>query len=683
MTASDQTDAPKWMRRIRNIGIVAHIDAGKTTLTERLLYITGRSHRMGEVHEGEATMDWMPQEQERGITITSAATTFEWRDSEMHLIDTPGHVDFTIEVDRSLRVLDGAVVVFDGVHGVEPQTETVWRQADSYRVPRIAFVNKLDRVGADFDAAVQSMRDRFSQAICPVQIPIGFEGGFEGSVDLLAMSGLVWRTDDPRSSELFPLEGELLEQAELAREAMIEMVADHSDEVATAYLEGSEIEVATLKAALRAACLRGDLVPVLCGSALRNKGVPPLLDAVIDYLPSPAEVPPMRGMHPDTNEPATRPATDKAPLCALAFKVSLMDDGRRLVFVRIYSGKLVAGEDLLNATRGVKDKASRIFLLHAQKRQRADSARAGQIVGVLGMKSFKTGDTICHPAHPIVLEPIGAYEPVISQAIEPAALRDKDKLDESLGKLADEDPTFRVQEDAETGQTLIRGMGELHLDVITDRLKREFGLEVRVGRPQVVYRETVSGEAKVHETFHRQTDEEEVFGDVTLSVRPGERGSGVQFVDKSPSDAISDVIRGEVREGTLEATKTGVLQGYEVDDVHIEFLGAEWRPGASKPIAYRIAASKAVRAALKQASPTLLGPRMTVEVVTPNDNVGEVIGGLNARRGRILEVADRGGTSLVRADVALERMFGYSTELRSQTQGRASFSMFFSHYDLE
>jgi elongation factor G len=682
MVEEQGPDVPKWMRRIRNIGIVAHIDAGKTTLSERLLYITGRSHKMGEVHEGEATMDWMPQEQERGITITSAVTTFEWRDCEIHLIDTPGHVDFTIEVDRSLRVLDGAVVVFDAVHGVEPQTETVWRQADKYHVPRIAFANKMDRIGADFEGTLASMRKRFAQTIVPIHFPIGAESGFRGLVDLVEMKGYAWESDDPRqATPIDPLPEDLAEQAQAAREEMLELLSDHSDEIATAYLDGEAIAPETIRAAIRAACLTGALVPMLCGTALRNKGVPPVLDAVVDYLPSPADVPPVHGVVPGTDREETRYPNDKLPLCALAFKVSLMDDGRRLVFLRIYSGTLASGADVLNASQTVKEKISRIFLMHAHKRQRAESAKAGQIVGVLGLKKTKTGETITAPQSPVVLEPIGAYEPVIAQAVEPGSLRDKDKLDESLAKLADEDPTFVVLEDPETGQTIIRGMGELHLDIIVDRLRREFGLEVRVGRPQVVYRETVLGASEVDEEFYRKTPEEELYGQVRLRVEPSRRGEGNHYHDAATDEWLTPEVKREIASGIREGFYAGVLEGYEVDDVTITLLSAAQRPGASKPLAYRIAASTALRRGLSEARPALLAPIMLVEVIAPSENTGEVIGGLNARRGKIEDVQDRGAVSLVKAHVPLEQMFGYSTEIRSQTQGRGSFSMLFSHYD--
>ncbi len=683
------TDAPKetppvprWMRRIRNIGIVAHIDAGKTTLTERLLFVTGKSHKMGEVHEGQATMDWMPQEQERGITITSAVTTFDWGDTEIHLIDTPGHVDFTIEVDRSLRVLDGAVVVFDGVQGVEPQSETVWRQADRYRVPRIAFVNKMDRVGADFDRALDSIREHFEQVPIAIQVPIGEESAFRGVVDLLDMKAMVWEGDDPRDTQVLDaIPDDVADRARSAREQLVEALADFSDEIADAYLDGRTVEASVLRNVLRTVCLRGEAVPVLCGSALRNRGIPPVLDAIRDYLPSPADLPPVRGTNPRTGEPVERPPSEKAPLTALAFKVSLMGEGRRIVFVRIYSGVLRVGASVLDATRGFQEKVSRIFAMHAHKRQRKDSARAGDIVAVMGLRRTQTGDTLTDPAHPVVLEPIGSYEPVIAQAIEPKHARDRDALDQALARIADEDPTFRVGEDPETGELIIRGMGELHLDIIADRVQREFGIEVRVGKPQVVYRETITEEADAEETFHRKTDEGEIFGHVAVRVSPLERGSGVEVLDHIEGEWLTPAMREAIAEGARHALRMGPKGGYEVTDVRVELREAQHHPAVSD-VGCRIAASAAVRKALERANPVLLRPFMRVEVSVPPDHLGDVIGSLQARRGRIEGIDERGGIKVIEALVPLEAMFGYSTELRGLTQGRGTFAMFFSHYDI-
>lgn len=680
--STTESKSPKWMQKIRNIGIMAHIDAGKTTLTERLLFITGKSHKIGEVHDGAAIMDWMPQEQERGITITSAATTFDWKNHEIHLIDTPGHVDFTIEVERSLRVLDGAVAVFDAVHGVEPQTETVWRQADHYRVPRIGFVNKLDRVGGDFNASIESMRRHFRQTIVPIQLPIGSEGDFRGVIDLMDMKAMEWDGSDPREVRILTtIPTHLLDAAQSAREEMVALIADLSDTIANKYLAEEPITTEELRAALRHAVIENRAVPVLCGTALRNRGIPPVLDAVVDYLPSPADLPPIEGVDRRTGAPATRAADDKAPFSALAYKVSMMDDGRRLVFVRIYSGKIAAGDDVLNVTQNLKEKMSRLFLMHARAKTPVASARAGQIIGVVGLRKTKTGETLSDPSHPIVLEPIDTYEPVVAQSIEPMVLRDKDKLDEALSKLADEDPTFFVSEDKDTGQTLIRGMGELHLSVIVDRLMREFGLEVRVGKPQVVYRETICSEADAQEEFHRKTDTEEIFGLVRVSVRPGVRGSGVHYEREFSEPWLNDSWATAIREGAMEGVKAGPIQGNEVDDVVVKFIGAEFRPNISSLVAYRVAASMAVRAAIRLASPTILHPMMQVEVVVPEEYVGDVIGSLTARHGHIEDVEARPTGHVVKAQVSLEKMFGYANDLRSSTQGRGTFSMQFSRYD--
>jgi elongation factor G len=675
----NDTPLPKYLRTIRNIGIMAHIDAGKTTVTERMLYITGRIHKMGEVHDGEASMDWMVQEQERGITITSAVTSFEWDKHTIHLIDTPGHVDFTMEVERSLRVLDGAVAVFDGVAGVEPQTETVWHQANKYNVPRMAFVNKMDRLGADFEGAVKSMNERLGAHCIPIQIPIGAESDFEGIVDLVEMKALVWERDDPTTHQT--IDPPDADAAQLAREYLIERLADFDDAVAEAWLDGSDVSIAMIKAGIRSACIAGDLVPVLCGSALHNKGVPPLLDAVIDYLPSPMEIPNVEGVNTHTKEIVTRRSDDKGPLCALAYKVQIMDDGRRLVFLRIYSGTIHVGEGVYNATRSQSIKASRIFQLHANKRTRVEKARAGEIVGVLGFNKTYTGDTICDTREHIVLEPIGSYEPVISQTVEPETLRGRDKLIEVLHKLGEEDPTFRVSEDEDTGDTLISGMGELHLEVIADRLRREFKLDVRVGKPQVVHMETITQAAEAEADFEREQEEERLYGKVRVRVAPLERGTGIQF----DNACIAPFMRGEylkqTREGAIEASKSGPKEGYPLDDVQITLLDATWREDWSQPLAYKIAAGIAVREACSRAAPAIMQPIMSVEVTVPDDHVGEVIGGINARRGRVENILDRGDRKVVSAIVPLEKMFGYSTELRSISQGRGVFSMQFHAYD--
>ena len=673
------------MTRIRNIGIMAHIDAGKTTVTERLLYITGRTHKMGEVHDGEAVMDWMPQEQERGITITSAVTTFEWDEHEIHLIDTPGHVDFTMEVERSLRVLDGAVVVFDGVKGVESQSETVWRQADKYAVPRIAFINKMDRIGADFGAAVRMMGERFATPAVPVQIPMGAERDHRGIVDLVEMTAKEWDGEDPGKTRMLEsLPRELLADAEAAREALLEQLADLDDEIAERYLEEMEIPPELVYATLRRLTLDNRVVPVLCGSALRNKGLPPLLDAVVRFLPSPRDVPPVIGVHPQTLEEEERQPDEKGPLAMVAYKVMAMEDGRRMTFVRIYSGSLGAGDEVLNVRRGFSEKISRIFLMHSNHRTRLKRIDAGNIAGLFGLKKTLTGDTLTDPKWPLLLEGIVSYEPVIVQAIEPEFSRDKDKLDAVLARFAEEDPTFRVSEDADTGQTLIEGMGELHLDIIADRVRREHGLGIRVGRPQVVYQEAVTSEGRASGDFDREMEDERIYGEVTMRVKPLARGAGVHFdslVAASPERPWLDgSYLAAIEEGAREAVKAGPLQGYPVSDIQVTLVDAAYRDGASKPVAYRIAATAATRGAMEDASPVLLEPIMSAEVVVPEDFMGEVIGSLSARQGRIEGVEDRGGEKVVRSLVPLRHMFGYTTELRSVTQGRGSFSMYFAHY---
>ena len=671
---------PKYLSKIRNIGIMAHIDAGKTTLTERMLFITGKTHKIGEVHDGQATMDWMVQEQERGITITSAVTQFGWNGLDIHLIDTPGHVDFTIEVERSLRVLDGAVAVFDAVHGVESQTETVWRQADKYKVPRLAFVNKLDRIGADFERAVESMHERFGKHCIPIQLPIGIENKFKGAVNLIRMEAYIWNHEDPSEFDTIPPPD--LAAAEAAREVMIERIADLDDDVATAYLEGEALSVELLEGAVRKATIAGRMVPVLCGSALHNKGVPPLLDAVGAFLPSPGDIPDVVGTLPsDPTVAVIRPPDEKAPLCALAYKVQTQEDGRRMVYVRIYSGTLLVGEPLANTTRKVEEKPARLFEVHANKKTRIEKAIAGQIVGVM-MRNAWTGDTLCAPKQPILLEPVGAYEPVIAQTIEPITLRDRDKLLEVLGKLADEDPTFRFEEDKATGDLIIRGMGELHLDVIADRCKREFGVEVRVGKPQVVLMETPLGPADATGVFHRDTDEDKIHGEVRLRLEPAARGSGIRFENVAKETFLSPALVQQIREGSLEATKAGPLGGFPLDDIVVTLLGAVWVDGLSQPLAYKIAGGIAVREAAKQAGTAYLEPMMRAEINVPDDNVGEVIGTVNQRRGTVENIVDVGnGTKTVEADVPLQRMFGYSTELRSITQGRGQFQMRFARYD--
>ena len=679
------------MAKIRNIGIMAHIDAGKTTVSERLLFVTGKSYKMGEVHEGEATMDWMVQERERGITITSAVTTFEWDDHEVHLIDTPGHVDFTIEVSRSLRVLDGAVAVFDAVAGVEPQSEPVWQQANTYGVPRLGFVNKMDRIGADFRRCVDMMVERFGSHCVAAQLPIGAEGDFEGIVDLVRQTSIVWPDpDDPRAMVEGPIPEAMADEAEEAREALLERLADVDDDFAMAYLEDSEaLEVETILDAVRSAVLRGELVPVLCGTALRNKGVQPLLDAIVRWLPSPDDIEDVSGTQPDGEGKETRASDPKAPMSALAYKVAIMEDGRRMVFMRLYSGTLESGQAVLNPALGIREKISRIFLMHANQRQRLDRIEAGNIFGVLGLKKTRTGDTICAVSDPILLESIDAYEPVISQAVEPATLREKEKLEESLHKLADEDPTFQWHEDEGTGQTIIRGMGELHLDILVDRLKREFKVEARTGQPQVVYRETITSEGKGSECFERAPSEgETIHGDVSVSIGPAERGAGNSVAWAFPGasadvDWFNDEISSAIEEGVHQALRSGVVDGYPVQDVVVTITRADFKDGLSRPLGFTIAAANAVREAMRDAKAVLLSPVANVQVSGPPSFTGEVIGSINQRRGRVENMEERSAQqSVITATVPMERMFGYATELRSLTQGRASFTMTFSHYDV-
>jgi len=685
------------MSHVRNIGIMAHIDAGKTTVSERLLFVTGRAHKMGEVHDGESALDWMVQERERGITITSAVTTFHWTldqtEAEVHLIDTPGHVDFTIEVSRSLRVLDGAVTVFDGVAGVEPQTETVWRQADRYRVPRIGFVNKMDRVGADYWRCLKMMEDRFGEHCAPAAIPIGVESNHRGMIELVERRALVWDdSSDPKSFEVIPIPTDLVDAVEEARNLLLEKIALTDDDFAMRYLDDTaSLTHEEIHEAIRKGVLANKLVPVLCGSALRNKGIQPLLDAIVRWLPSPEDVPPIEGVDPTTREPETRAFDPKGPVAGLAFKVAMMgDDGRRLVFVRLYSGTLTAGMELLNPTRGIKEKISRIFLMHANQKERKESIGPGNIFGVLGLKYTRTGDTICDPAHPILLEQIDAYEPVISQSIETENMRDRDKLADSLNKLADEDPTFHWREDATTGQTIISGMGELHLDVIADRVRREFGVEARIGRPMVVYRETIAGTALVDETFERSTDNETLFGQVAIRVRPVDRGEGNRVEWRFPPAGeeaanlwFTPEIKAAIQRGIDNQLTSGVLSGDPLQDVLVIVSHVGYRDGTTKPIGYTLAASQALRSALQQASPTRMAPIANVEISTPSEHTGEIIGSINQRRGRIEAMEELSPhMSSIKAQVPIERMFGYATELRSLSQGRASFSMTLSHYDI-
>ena len=673
------------MQRIRNLGIMAHIDAGKTTVTERMLFISGKIHRIGEVHDGNTTMDWMVQERERGITITSAVTTFAWGDSELHLIDTPGHVDFTIEVERSLRVLDGAVAVFDSVHGVEPQSETVWRQADKFRIPRLAFLNKMDRLGAEYERAFESLESHFSQVMLPLQTPIGFEGGFRGVIDLLTGERTVWTDpEDPTVHEVLEKASDAEEaRAATYREKLFERLAELDDGICDKYLAGEEIPLDEVKAALRRVTISGKGVPVLCGTALRNKGLPPLMDAVVQYLPSPLDVPPLVGQDPRTGELVQREHSPTEKLCALAFKVAMMEDGRRMTFLRLYSGRIEAGMELYNATRKITERPSRVFMMHANHRERLESIECGNIFSVLGLKLTKTGDTLSDEGAPIVLESIEGYTPVIKMAVEPETSRDKDRLDEVLGKFRDEDPTFNSFEDRETGETIIEGMGELHLEIVADRIRRDYKVPIMVGKPQVVYLETISQTFEAESVVDRQADNESLYARVRLRLEPGLRGAGRVFVNKCPTPLKPEFIDA-VRDGANDASQNGPVGGYEATDFTVTLVDAEAREGASTPIAFKMATAMTIEKALAGASPVKLEPLMELEVVVPDEYMGEVIGDLQSRKGKVEEINELAtpGVREIRGKVPLGRMFGYSTGIRSMTQGRGTFTLKFHSYDI-
>jgi len=680
---TDATKAPPTLESVRNIGIMAHIDAGKTTTTERILYYTGRTHKMGEVHEGAAVMDWMEQEQERGITITSAATTAFWREFRINIIDTPGHVDFTMEVERSLRVLDGAIAVFDAVAGVEPQSETVWRQADHYKVPRIAFINKMDRTGADFFASVQSMIDRLGTRAVPIHLPIGGEEHFRGIVDLVEMRSLTYQDELGEKVEIGDIPAELSEQAQEYHHQLIDAVADHDDELMEAYLEDeNSVTSEMLKRALRAATLDNTVTPVLAGSAFKNKGVQPLLDAVIDYLPSPLDVPPMHGVDPRTeNELSRRPALDE-PFSSLAFKVMSDPFVGRLTYVRVYSGQVKAGDKVLNTTTGKTERIGRILQMHANSREEREDIGAGEIAAIVGLKNTSTGDTLAIETAPIRLETMEFPEPVISVAIEPKTKGDQDKLGAGLQRLTDEDPTFRVRTDDETGQTIISGMGELHLEIIVDRLMREFSVDANVGRPQVAYRETISKPVeKVEGKFVRQTGGRGQYGHVVINLEPAEPGEGYEFLDKITGGKIPREYIGPVDIGIQEAMESGILAGYPVVDIRVYLVDGSYHDVDSSEIAFKVAGSMAFKSAMQRAKPKLLEPVMAVEVVTPEDYLGDVMGDLNSRRGHIEHLEPRGNAQVIKARVPLATMFGYATDLRSTTQGRATFTMQFDRYE--
>jgi elongation factor G len=669
--------------KVRNIGIMAHIDAGKTTTTERILYYTGRTYKIGEVHEGAAVMDHMVQEQERGITITSAATTCQWQDCRINIIDTPGHVDFTVEVERSLRVLDGAVAVYDAVAGVEPQTETVWRQADKYSVPRMCFVNKMDRTGADFYRCVDMMQDRLGANTLVVQLPIGAEGDFEGVIDLVLNKALVWPLDDDSLGATFTvtdIPAALADQAAEYRSMMLEEAATADDDLMEKYLADEELSVDEIKAAIRKGTIAGQFVPVLCGTAFKNKGVQPMLDAVVDFLPSPLDIPPTHGTDMSGEEDMHRKASDTEPFSALAFKI-VADPYGKLTYFRIYSGTLEKGAEIYNSTKDKKERIGRLLRMHSNEREDIEIAYAGDIVAGLGFKGTTTGDTLCDRAKPIILERMEFPEPVISVAIEPKTKSDQDKLGKALSSLSDEDPTFRVHTDEETGQTIIEGMGELHLEVLVDRMVREFNVEANVGKPQVAYRETITKKVeKVEERYVRQTGGRGQYGHVVLTLEPTGPGGGYEFVNSITGGVIPREYIPSVDAGIQEALAGGVLAGYSLVDVRAVLTFGSYHDVDSSEMAFKIAGSMCVKKAAKLASPVLLEPVMAVEVVTPEDYMGDVIGDLNSRRGRVEGMEQRGNASAVRAQVPLAEMFGYATDLRSRTQGRATYTMQFDSY---
>ena len=661
---------------------MAHIDAGKTTTTERILYYTGINYKIGEVHEGTATMDWMVQEQERGITITSAATTCHWRDHRVNIIDTPGHVDFTIEVERSLRVLDGAVAVFCSVGGVEPQTETVWRQADKYRVPRLAFVNKMDRLGADFFRVVKMIEDRLGARTVVMQLPIGAEDKFSGIVDLVTMKAVVWE-DESLGAKFHeePILSELKAQAEEYREKLVEAAADCDENIMMKYLDGKEVTEAEIRSAIRSGTLSLKVVPILCGSAFRNKGVQPMLDAVVDYLPSPLDIPPVTGVEPGTTKPAERPAKDDAPFSALAFKIMTDPFVGTLTFFRVYSGTLNSGASIYNSTKSKRERIGRLLKMHANKREEIKEVYAGDIAAAVGLKTATTGDTLCDENKPIVLESIDFPDPVISIAIEPKSKADQERLGLSLQKLATEDPSFKVRTDEETGQTIISGMGELHLEIIVDRLLREFNVGANVGKPQVAYKETVRKKIEQQGRFVRQTGGRGQYGDVWITLEPQQPGVGFEFVDAVKGGSIPREYIPAVEKGIKEATENGPLAGYPVVDVKATLFDGSYHDVDSSEIAFKIAGSMAFKEAARKANPVLLEPIMAVEVVVPEEFMGDVIGDISSRRGKVLGMDTRPAAQAIDARVPLAQMFGYATDLRSMTQGRATYTMQFSHYE--
>jgi elongation factor G len=670
------------LENYRNIGIMAHIDAGKTTTTERILYYTGVSHKIGEVHEGTATMDWMEQEQERGITITSAATTCSWRDYNINIIDTPGHVDFTIEVERSLRVLDGAVAVFCSVGGVEPQSETVWRQADKYGVPRLAFINKMDRVGADFFRGVQMIKDRLKANPLPIQLPVGKEENFKGVIDLVRMKAVIW-TDESLGADYSEIEipAELLDEAVEYREKMIEEISSHDDALMEKYLSGEALTEQEIMSAIRSGTIAIKFCPVICGSSFKNKGVQNLLDAVVDYMPSPMDIPAIKGIDVDSGAEIERTASDTEPFSALGFKIMTDPFVGQLTFFRVYSGVANAGSYIYNSTKGKKERLGRILKMHANKREEIKEVFAGDIAAAVGLKYTTTGDTLCDEDKQVILESIEFPEPVISIAIEPKTKAEQEKLGFGLQKLASEDPSFRVKTDEETGQTIISGMGELHLEIIVDRLKREFKVEANVGKPQVAYRETITKKVKVEGKFVRQSGGRGQYGHVWLEIEPQEAGKGFEFVDAIKGGVVPREYIPAVGKGALEATDNGVLAGFPVVDIKVTLIDGSYHEVDSSEMAFKIAGSMGFKEGCAKASPIILEPIMSVEVVVPEDYMGDVIGDLNSRRGRIMGMDSRAGAQVVTAMVPLASMFGYSTDLRSATQGRATYAMTFDHYE--
>jgi elongation factor G len=670
------------LERCRNIGIMAHIDAGKTTTTERILFYTGKTHRIGEVHEGTATMDWMEQEQERGITITSAATTCTWRDIRINIIDTPGHVDFTAEVERSLRVLDGAVAVFDAVHGVQPQSEKVWRQADKYGVPRICFINKIDKMGADFEHAVDTLRKRLNAKPVAIQIPIGQEDKFKGVVDLIEMKSIVWQ-DDTIGAEYITGEipAELQKKAEAFHTALVETVAENDDEMLHKFLEGETISAAELRASLRKSTIALKVFPVVVGTAFKNKGIQPLLDAVVDYLPSPLDAGEVKGTNPDNGETITRKPADSEPFSALAFKIMADAFVGQLTFIRVYSGQLKSGDSVLNAGRGRSERIGRLLKMHANKREDINEILAGDICAAVGLKNVSTGDTICEEKHPIALESITFAVPVISVAVEPKTKADQEKMGMALSKLAQEDPTFKVHTDPDSGQTIISGMGELHLEIIVDRMMREYKVEANVGKPQVAYRETIRRKSEAEGKYIRQTGGRGQYGHAKIRIQPNEPGKGYEFVNEIVGGSVPKEFIKPIDQGIQEALEGGILAGYPMVDVKVELYDGSYHDVDSNEMAFKIAGSMAFKEAARKASPVLLEPVMAVEVVTPEDYAGVIMGDLSSRRGRIEGMEHRAGSQVIKAIVPLAEMFGYATHMRSSTQGRAEYSMHFARYE--